>query len=138
VDHLPAKQELSAIFFTVNYKQNNMKPLLYIGAALMIGAGIYGFVDFKNKNQRREFQSLYRQEQPKKFQAPAPVKPGPAIPGSLTEKKDTVVVNTAASGKPVIKKKNKKFTSKQFSRAALEEKDFDVVPLPEPEKKTGQ
>ena len=30
-----------------------MKPLLYIGAALMMGAGIYGFVDYKKKNQKK-------------------------------------------------------------------------------------
>lgn len=61
-----------------------------------------------------------------------------AIPASMvTEKKGTVVEDKkgGADTKPVLKKRNKKLSSKQFSRAVLE--DIDEVPLPEPEKKKG-
>lgn len=115
-----------------------MKPLLYIGAALMLGAGIYGFVDYKNTKQSRKFQSLYREEQKKEVQGPVAIKAAPAaVPASVvTEKKETAVVEkrTVANRKPVVKKKNKKFAPRQFSRAALK----DEVLLPEPEIKVEQ
>lgn len=114
---------------------------MYIGAALMIGAGIYGFVDYKKKNQNKEFQSLYTEEQKKEVKeaVTADVAPAAIAAPVVTEKKETVVENkeTAAVSKQVGKKKNKKLNSKQFSRAALEEY-IEEVPLPEPEKKAGQ
>jgi nitrogen regulatory protein PII-like uncharacterized protein len=141
VDHLPAKQELSAIFFRVNLKHHNMKPLLYIGAALMMGAGIYGFVDYKKKNRSKEFQSLYREEQKKDVQAPVTETVVPAVVPApvVTEEKETVVLNkeTVDSRKQDIKKIHKKLSSKQFSRAVVEEY-VDEVSLPKPEKKAGQ
>jgi hypothetical protein len=118
-----------------------MKPLLYIGAALMIGAGIYGFVDYKKKNQSKEFQSLYREEQKKEVQEPVTTDVSPAaIPAPVvTEKIETAIVNKepVVDRKQVVKKKHKKLSSKQFSRAVVEEY-VDEVPLPEPEKKAGQ
>jgi hypothetical protein len=115
-----------------------MKPLLYIGAALMIGAGIYGFVDYKKKNQSKEFQSLYREEQKKEVQEPVTTDVAPAaIPAPVvTEKIETVVVNreTVADRKHVVKKPRKRLNAKLYSRAALEEE----IRLPEPEKKAGQ
>jgi hypothetical protein len=36
-----------------------MKPILYVGAALMVGASIYGFVDYKKASQKREFSNMY-------------------------------------------------------------------------------
>jgi hypothetical protein len=139
VDHLPAKQELPAIFFRVNFKHHNMKPLFYIGAALMIGAGIYGFVDYKKKNQSKEFQSLYREEPKKEVQEPvtADVAPPPIPAPVVTEKIETVVVDkkTSSGSKQVVSKKRKKLNAKLYSRAALEE---EVMIVEEPEKKTGQ
>lgn len=123
-----------------------MKPLLYIGAALMIGAGIYGFVDYKKKGHSKAFQSLYKEEQKNEVQETVTEKVAPAaIPASMgTEKKDTVAAgNKSAGRKQVVKKQHKKLNRKQFSRAALVEKvefveDVEEVPLPEPEKKAGQ
>jgi hypothetical protein len=37
-----------------------MKSILYIGAFLMTGACIYGFVDYRKTSNRKEFKSLYR------------------------------------------------------------------------------
>lgn len=36
-----------------------MKSILYAGAALMIGASIYGFVDYKQTSQKKEFKGMY-------------------------------------------------------------------------------
>src|SRR5687767_9242559 len=75
MDHLPPKQELPAIVFRINFKHHNMKPLLLIGAALMVGAGIYGFVDYKKANHKKEFQTLYREDPTKDVQMPTPAPP---------------------------------------------------------------
>ena len=116
-----------------------MKPLLYIGAALMIGAGIYGFVDYKKKTQSKEFQTLYREEQKKEVQEPvtADVAPAAIAAPVVTEKKETVVVDkkTSSASKQVVSKKRKKFNAKLYSRAKLEE---EVRIVEEPEKKAGQ
>ena len=45
-----------------------MKSMLYVGATLMIGASIYGFVDYKQTRQKEEFTKMYESE---KSKAPA-------------------------------------------------------------------
>ena len=39
-----------------------MKSILYVGATLMIGASIYGFVDYKQTSHKKEFTSMYAEE----------------------------------------------------------------------------
>ena len=39
-----------------------MKSILYVGATLMIGASIYGFIDYKQTSQKKEFTSMYAEE----------------------------------------------------------------------------
>ena len=36
-----------------------MKSILYVGATLMIGASIYGFVDYKKTSHSKEFSNMY-------------------------------------------------------------------------------
>jgi hypothetical protein len=36
-----------------------MKSILYAGATLMIGAAIYGFVDYKKTSHSKEFTKMY-------------------------------------------------------------------------------
>lgn len=36
-----------------------MKTILYVGATLMIGASIYGFVDYKKASRSKEFTKMY-------------------------------------------------------------------------------
>ncbi|MBL0336381.1 MAG: hypothetical protein IPP73_14015 [Chitinophagaceae bacterium] len=36
-----------------------MKSILYIGATIMIGASIYGFVDYQKTSRNREFKKMY-------------------------------------------------------------------------------
>jgi hypothetical protein len=105
-----------------------MKSIFYIGATLMIGAGIYGFVDYKKATHNREFNSLYEEKETaasKEFSKEAPV---------LI--KENLVMKTASSAtvlpkkeeiKPVARtatkrsnlKKKKKLDYKSFSRARI-------------------
>jgi hypothetical protein len=129
-----------------------MKSVLYAGTALMIGAAIYGFADYKKTNSGKEFNELYRE---KAFLQPtlnAENKQGiplvdPAIvaqpqkPAAKGEdekggikKKSVPVLNSRKS------KKAKQLDSKLFSRAPLRE-----LPVKEktriealPAEKTGQ
>jgi len=39
-----------------------MKSILYVGATLMIGASIYGFVDYQQTSQKKEFTDMYVKE----------------------------------------------------------------------------
>jgi hypothetical protein len=39
-----------------------MKSILYVGATLMIGASIYGFVDYRHNSHKKEFRDLYNEE----------------------------------------------------------------------------
>jgi hypothetical protein len=38
-----------------------MKSILYVGATLMIGASIYGFVDYQKTSRKKEFKNLYKE-----------------------------------------------------------------------------
>lgn len=42
-------------------KPSIMKSILYAGAALMIGASIYGFVDYKKNHDKKEFTGMYNE-----------------------------------------------------------------------------
>ena len=39
-----------------------MKSMLYVGATLMIGASIYGFVDYKQTHNKKEFKEMYSEK----------------------------------------------------------------------------
>lgn len=38
-----------------------MKSMLYVGATLMIGASIYGFVDYQKTSHKKEFTEMYKE-----------------------------------------------------------------------------
>ncbi len=40
-----------------------MKSILYVGATLMIGASIYGFVDYKKTSHNKEFTTMYEEKE---------------------------------------------------------------------------
>ena len=118
-----------------------MKSILYAGAALMIAASIYGFIDYKKTSKSKEFADMYK----------------PADPGPIITEKDIVIdappviaskeivaavektgVKTKAVKKTTVRKvkvkKAKRFDSRLFSRAPLKEYDEVEVKLPEPVK----
>jgi hypothetical protein len=75
-----------------------MKSILYVGATLMIGASIYGFVDFKRSSHKKEFKGMYTNEKPML------VSPGPVKDEPLSKQKEIAVNN--ASKKMISKKES--------------------------------
>lgn len=115
-----------------------MRTLLFIGATLMVGAGIYGFVDYRKKEQNRAFQALYKQEKPA-VQQPAPeivTSPVPIVPVAEVTVK-TISHDKSAARKKARKEKFKKISYKQFSRAIPEEvlEEVKIEQTPPPVKK---
>lgn len=112
-----------------------MKSIFYIGATLMIGASIYGFVDYKNTNRNKEFRSMYKSEEARELrvkeneQVIAPVESTEPAPLFKKEASEPVEVEvkaaSLASDKKIIAKykkaTKKKLNFKKFSRAPLRE-----------------
>jgi hypothetical protein len=107
-----------------------MKSIFYIGATLMIGAGIYGFVDYKKTSHNREFNSLYQEKETTASkevseEAPVLIKETPVMKtaGSATvlpAKEEVQPIARTATKRSSVKKK-KKLNYKSFSRARIEE-----------------
>lgn len=124
-----------------------MKSILYIGAVLMTGACIYGFVDYRKTSERKEFKSLYRTETASTKSALSPEQTrnvnaiekvngkSAVIPSTLNTKlpagKELEPVKEISEMKTVngIRKssKRKKLNYKLYSRAALEKFEPPVV-----------
>jgi hypothetical protein len=121
-----------------------MKSILFISSTLMAGACIYGFVDYKSTNRKKEFKSLYRNETTETKSSVSPnriteIKTLENVnekitPGEVSDKSANVQAEekkTAGTKKTVgIKRKvttNKKLSFKKYSRAALE--NIEEVPV---------
>ncbi len=143
MEHLQAKQELFKIIRHIELlnllKLETMKSILYVGATLMIGASIYGFVDYQKTSRNKAFTNMYGE---KKTQDPVVINDN-GIPGPVkkeitaNEKTDPLfaVVNTSSSNtniteQPVKKIKNRKFSTRLFSRGAFDEKYIDKMVKP--------
>ena len=94
-----------------------MKSILYVGATLMIGASIYGFVDYNKTRNKKEFKDMYVEKeitQPvveKKLSLVNTEKIKIPVDDKKTAEVNTTVSNTAKTEKPVVKvKKQKKRT----------------------------
>ena len=76
-----------------------MKSILYVGATLMIGASIYGFVDYKNTSRKKEFRSMYENQEK-------------ILPAPLEEKKvNDIIPAKEVSEKADVKKSEVKTTN---------------------------
>ena len=110
-----------------------MKLILYVGATLMIGASIYGFVDYKRNNNKKEFTRMYEREK----NEPATLVPAEETSSKELSKKEAAIKEdvaittetpkTDASKEEIIaakkdSKASKKINYKFFSRAPLERK----------------
>lgn len=121
-----------------------MKSILYIGAVLMTGACIYGFVDYKKASNSKEFKSLYNSNAASTKAALSPQEEsGVKTIQKVNEKGMAVPVTKLAGGdelepakefnevKSVDSKrkfsKRKKLNYKLYSRAALEKFEPPVV-----------
>jgi uncharacterized protein HemX len=110
-----------------------MKSILYVGATLMIGASIYGFVDYKQTSHKKEFTTMYSEE---KLAEPAMVAENKELSAELkkeevanTEVKKTEVKKSTTKKKKsssVVKKK-RKFSTELFSRGALDDRFIEPV-----------
>ena len=125
-----------------------MKSILYVGATLMIGASIYGFVDYNQTNHRKEFKEMY---EPVKTETPiveekrmpvadekSVITESKKVPALVETKKaassaTTVSVKESKSSKK-IKKPTRKFDYREFSRAPLREPKIVDVKAEEPVK----
>jgi len=122
-----------------------MKSILYIGAVLMTGACIYGFVDYRKTSNRKEFKSLYRTEaastktalspqQVRDINAIEKVNERVKIAGPVKELSDANKIEPA-KGTTEVKfvngtrksSKRKKLNYKLYSRAALEKFEPPVI-----------
>ena len=108
-----------------------MKPVLYVGAALMISASIYGFVDYKKTTRKEEFRKMYEEKKE------SPVITTPAVETKLVSPEKNAVKETqpAEKGKKTASssfktrkvKGAKKLNYKEFSRAPLREEQ-EITP----------
>jgi hypothetical protein len=103
--------------------------MLYAGAALMIGASIYGFVDYRKTSHKKEFSGMYKENKP--VEKTGPVKKEISADQTTTNmeaKKDAVLKeNGKAEEKTVLKKKKRNFRISEFSRAPLRDEEEKVI-----------
>jgi len=123
---------------------------LYVGATLMIGASIYGFVDYKKTSHKKEFTTMYDENKKAPLvvednKATKPVvnknKAGENKETANNEKKVTVKEkNTTTSNSNVEKKKKKKkrFNPEIFSRAPIREEVIEIAEPVKPEVKKAE
>jgi hypothetical protein len=118
-----------------------MKSVLYVAAALMVGASIYGFVDYSKTKGIKEFETMYDKKKTENLVLVEEREPtSNEIQVSKKEKTETINKETVkaekvnketAKKKPVSKfKKKRKINYKSFSRAPLVEEE-EIIELPE-------
>lgn len=114
-----------------------MKSVLYVGATLMIGASIYGFVDYKQTGSKKEFKTMYAEEESsvannmvteeKKVEAVKPVKEITLADIKAAKKAEVKKNSVKKGGSNKVTKKKRKFSTKYFSRGALDERYIEPV-----------
>lgn len=108
-----------------------MKSILFVGAALMIGAGIYGFADHKKATRSESFQKMYEENKSAPAVTPAvEAKPAEHEEILLKEEKTKPAVSDKRTSASLLKSKKargtKKVHYKEFSRAPLRE-DVEII-----------
>ena len=114
-----------------------MKSILYLGAVLMIGASIYGFVDYKKTSRNEKFKNMYAEKEitepvaiPEKenvIPATEPVVEIKTVTPAKSIKENAVLKKAGGreSAGTIVKnngiKKQKKLNTELFSRAPLRE-----------------
>lgn len=120
-----------------------MKPILYAGAIIMIGASTYGFADYKKTVRNKAFKNMYQENEKKgpvveKKNEPTATFTEPneiSLDENMSEEKlvtdKTAIENTGAKDeKSSERKKGKKLDAELFSRAPLKEYT-EVKEIPE-------
>ncbi|MFC0774564.1 hypothetical protein [Terrimonas alba] len=109
-----------------------MKPVLYVGAALMIGASVYGFVDYKKASRSASFQKMYEEKKQTPVVTPAQqVKPDKQEETIAKKERTKPEASNKKTSAPLLKTRKatatKKIHYKEFSRAPLRE-DQEITP----------
>ena len=97
-----------------------MKSVLYVGATLMIGASIYGFVDYKQTSHKKEFTNMYVEEKVKE--------PAPEV---VTENNEVAVVSEPAKNSKTISAKKKAVKKDETGNYPAEEVITPIKPIAE-------
>jgi hypothetical protein len=107
-----------------------MKSVLYVAATVMIGASIYGFVDYSKTSKHKEFKTMYEENDIKTSPAAEGKKQTDiAVPETISKKEVIEVNSEEPFKKPADKiKKRRTIDLKSFSRAPLREKKEIVLP----------
>jgi hypothetical protein len=104
-----------------------MKSVLYVAAALMIGASIYGFIDYSKTSRHKEFKTMYDEPQAMEPVVAEENKTNVIAPETVNKKEQDVTA-TEQPVKPVKKiKKKRTLNLESFSRAPLREKRETVI-----------
>lgn len=105
-----------------------MKSVLYVAAALMIGASIYGFVDYSKTSRHKEFKTMYDEPQVKEPVAAEEKTLVNIAPETISKKEQPEVITEKPVKKPVKKiKKKRTIDLESFSRAPLKEKREVII-----------
>ena len=110
-----------------------MKSILYIGAALMTGASIYGFIDYRKSSQKEDFSRMYDTKEviiPKE-EVKVTERPAETIEvknTSYSHPKSETVKPTSAKAENT-KGKVKKSTAKKNRTKKLDPEIFSRAPL---------
>lgn len=97
-----------------------MKSALYVGATLMMGASIYGFVDYQQTSHKKEFTNMYVEEK----------KPAPEV---VVKEQGSSEENEPAKDATTITKKEKAIKKEASKNYPAEETITPVKPIPEEE-----
>jgi len=69
-----------------------MKSILYVGATLMIGASIYGFVDYKQTSSKKEFKKMYTEEKIIEPEVVTIIEKNDVVKNDVVEKEKNTVI----------------------------------------------
>lgn len=107
-----------------------MKLIVLTAAALMAGAGIYGFARYQNTSRQKAFQDLYRETQAAPALPAEPAIDPKAAPIAVAEK-PAMQSGNEKQKKQLNRKTKKRLDLKIFSRAPLREEVVKLsVPAP--------
>jgi hypothetical protein len=76
-----------------------MKAILFTGALLMVGASIYGFIDYRDSAGKKSFKSLYSAEKPNSASAVETKKEAEVSSGNFTPVKTARTKEVRVEGK---------------------------------------
>lgn len=113
-----------------------MKTMMYIGAALMVGASIYGYANYEKARKKKEFSEMYKEPAPVArmvSQPEAPVVEKKAEVSKTTKTAATKVNEPSKKSTEVKTTTERKVTKKRkirrefFSRGGLDDRFIEVA-----------